>query len=55
MAKDSAENSPYFCISDFIAPEQSNKRDYIGLFAVSIFGAEELCKHYREKLDDFKY
>jgi 5-methyltetrahydrofolate--homocysteine methyltransferase len=54
-AKDPAEkDSSYLCLSDFIAPASSNKTDYIGMFAVSILGAEDLCKSFLEKLDDFK-
>ncbi len=35
----------YCCMSDFVAPEESGKRDYIGMFAVSAgFGCSELCK-----------
>ncbi len=32
------------CLSDFIAPLESGKEDFIGMFAVSVgFGCEELC------------
>lgn len=38
-------NSPYLCLSDFIAPAQSQVQDYIGMFAVSVgFGCEEMCE-----------
>src|SRR5690606_13460760 len=30
-----AKNLPNFCFSDFIAPETSGKRDYLGMFAVT--------------------
>ena len=34
----------YQCISDFIAPRDTGKQDYIGMFAVSTgFGCDELC------------
>ncbi len=37
--------SPYMCISDYIAPVESNVIDYIGMFAVSVgFGCDELCE-----------
>ncbi|CAG8669330.1 8054_t:CDS:10, partial [Cetraspora pellucida] len=44
---------PYFCLSDFIAPKDSGISDYLGLFAVGIFGAEELCKKFQEDHDDY--
>jgi len=45
------DDEPYYCISDFVAPEG---KDYIGQFAVAIFGTEDLCHKYEEVLDDFK-
>ena len=34
----------YQCISDFIAPLDTGKPDYVGMFAVSSgFGCQELC------------
>jgi len=53
-AKD-ASDSVYYCISDFIAPTSSNKTDYIGCFAVTILGVEEVCKGFEAKFDDYKY
>jgi 5-methyltetrahydrofolate--homocysteine methyltransferase len=53
LCKDAQEENAYMCLSDFIAPECSNKKDFIGLFACGIFGADELCKTYEEKFDDF--
>ena len=49
-----ADESTYYCISDFVAPQSSSKYDYIGMFGVSIFGAEQLCKQYEDNLDDYK-
>ena len=40
--KDSSSEDVYVCLSDFIAPASTGKRDYVGLFAVSCMGAEEL-------------
>uniref|UniRef100_A0A4W3IM47 Methionine synthase n=1 Tax=Callorhinchus milii TaxID=7868 RepID=A0A4W3IM47_CALMI len=51
--KDSASKDPHYCISDFIAPKDSGVLDYIGLFAVACFGAEELSKHYEKEGDDY--
>lgn len=44
---------PYYCISDFIAPKDSNLEDHIGLFAVTAgLGADVLCQQY---VDTFAY
>lgn len=45
---------PNLSIADFILSKNSNKKDYIGCFAVSIFGAEELAKKYEQQQDDYK-
>ena len=35
----------YQCISDFVAPVSSGKKDFVGMFAVSAgFGCKELCE-----------
>lgn len=45
---------PNIALSDFILPEnKENKRDYVGAFAVSVFGAEELAKEYEKQNDDY--
>ena len=45
---------PNLALSDFIAPKNSNIKDYIGLFCVSSgFGCDELCKNYENKNDDY--
>jgi 5-methyltetrahydrofolate--homocysteine methyltransferase len=44
---------PYFCLSDFVAPKTSETKDYLGLFAVGIFGAEELAKKFEDEHDDY--
>jgi 5-methyltetrahydrofolate--homocysteine methyltransferase len=44
----------YQCISDFVAPLGSGKKDYIGIFATCAgFGSDELCSKYDEDHDDF--
>jgi 5-methyltetrahydrofolate--homocysteine methyltransferase len=49
-----APGLPNFCLSDFIAPESSGKRDYIGLFAVTAgIGLENLTKKYKRVHDDY--
>uniref|UniRef100_H2Z6R5 Methionine synthase n=1 Tax=Ciona savignyi TaxID=51511 RepID=H2Z6R5_CIOSA len=44
---------PYYCLSDFIAPRVSGVHDYIGLFAVSCCGAQQLCAQFERNLDDY--
>jgi len=47
------ENEPNLCLSDFIAPTETKITDYVGSFAVSIHGAEELSKKYEKENDDY--
>lgn len=51
--KDSASSEPYLCLSDFVAPCGSGVQDYMGLFAVSVFGAEELSRTFEQQGDDY--
>ncbi|MDO5972299.1 methionine synthase [Flavivirga aquimarina] len=44
---------PNIALSDFIAPEDTGKTDYMGAFCVGIFGAQELATYYKEKEDDY--
>ncbi|MGB6151506.1 MAG: methionine synthase [Pricia sp.] len=45
---------PDYALSDFIAPKNSGKQDYIGCFAVTTgFGTDELSEQYRKDLDDY--
>uniref|UniRef100_A0A8K9UXJ4 Methionine synthase n=1 Tax=Oncorhynchus mykiss TaxID=8022 RepID=A0A8K9UXJ4_ONCMY len=44
---------PYYCLSDFVAPRASRVSDYIGMFAVAVFGAEELSKQFETQGDDY--
>ena len=49
-----SEGKPNLALSDFILPKnKENLHDYIGCFAVSIFGAEALAKHYETNYDDY--
>ncbi len=46
--------SEYACLSDFIAPVNSGKEDYIGMFAVTAgINAEEMSRTYEESGDDY--
>jgi 5-methyltetrahydrofolate--homocysteine methyltransferase len=49
-----ADGLAYNCLSDFIAPEGSGMRDYIGGFAVTTgIGIEKWVKMYEEANDDY--
>ncbi|MEJ2399173.1 MAG: vitamin B12 dependent-methionine synthase activation domain-containing protein [Gammaproteobacteria bacterium] len=45
------DDKPNRCLSDFVAPKDSNKADYIGAFVVTIHGAEEKAKHFDVRND----
>ncbi len=48
------EGLPNYCLSDFVAPAESGKEDYIGGFAVtSGIGIEKWLKHFEENHDDY--
>jgi 5-methyltetrahydrofolate--homocysteine methyltransferase len=47
------EGIPNIALADFIAPKESNKTDYMGVFCVAIFGAQELADSYKAKEDDY--
>ncbi len=40
-------------LSDFIAPLESGLQDYIGAFACTIHGAEQVARDYEQGLDDY--
>lgn len=49
-----AAGLPNFSLSDFIAPETSQRQDYLGLFAVTAgLGIEKLIARYKENQDDY--
>ena len=49
-----AEGLPYYCLTDFIAPKETKKEDYIGMFAVTTgIGIEKWVKHFEDKNDDY--
>lgn len=44
-----------FCLADFLAPEESGKQDYLGLFAVSAgFGMEEATARFKANHDEYR-
>lgn len=49
-----AKNLPNFCLSDFVAPSDSGKKDYIGMFGVTGgIGLEALIEKYKADHDDY--
>jgi 5-methyltetrahydrofolate--homocysteine methyltransferase len=45
---------PYYCLSDFVSPKESNVPDYLGMFAVSTgFGCDEMVEQYEKDGDDY--
>lgn len=52
--KDSASNESYFCLSDFVAPKETQILDHIGYFACAAgFGVDEMCEELRADNDDY--
>uniref|UniRef100_A0A3Q2Q9M7 Methionine synthase n=1 Tax=Fundulus heteroclitus TaxID=8078 RepID=A0A3Q2Q9M7_FUNHE len=51
--KDSSSSEPFLCVSDFVAPVDSGVADYIGMFVVGVFGAEELSQQFQTQGDDY--
>lgn len=49
-----AAGLPNFCLADFIAPEATQRQDYLGLFAVTAgLGIEKLIAKHKENQDDY--
>ncbi len=49
------ENSPNLCLSDFVAPVESGKPDYVGGFATTAgIGIEPWKEEFRKDLNDYK-
>ncbi len=46
-------NLPNISLSDFIAPKETGQQDYLGGFAVSVFGAKEIAEKYEADHDDY--
>uniref|UniRef100_A0A6Q2XT27 Methionine synthase n=1 Tax=Esox lucius TaxID=8010 RepID=A0A6Q2XT27_ESOLU len=44
---------PYYCLSDFVAQKDSGVPDYIGMFAVAVFGADQLSRQFEKQGDDY--
>ena len=51
---DKGTKKPAMCLSDFIAPVNSCKKDWIGAFAVSAgFGTEKIAENFKSNNDDY--
>ncbi len=49
------DGSPNLCLSDFIAPLESGKTDYLGIFAVTAgLGIENLLNEFKQTFDDYQ-
>ncbi|NOY51516.1 MAG: methionine synthase [Chlorobi bacterium] len=47
-------DSPNYCLSDFICPDSKKKDDYIGIFALTAgLGIEKHIKHFEKENDDY--
>lgn len=44
---------PNMALADFIAPKSTNKQDFLGGFAVAIFGAKEIAERFEADQDDY--
>lgn len=52
--QEKAEGVPNLSLADFVAPKESGKQDYIGLFAVTAgIGLEKWVEHYQSENDDY--
>jgi 5-methyltetrahydrofolate--homocysteine methyltransferase len=50
-----SRNKPNYCLSDFIAPIDSNKQDWVGGFAVTAgFNVEKIGQDFADNNDDYK-
>jgi len=48
------EGVPYYSISDFVAPKETGRQDYVGAFCVSTgFGTDELAQEFEKDHDDY--
>lgn len=48
------DNTANLCLSDFIMPKEENRKDYIGLFAVTAgLGAEKWVKEFKDAGNDY--
>ncbi len=49
------DDQPYYCLSDFVAPESSGLTDYVGAFAVTAgIRADEIAAEFEQEGDDYQ-
>ena len=49
-----ADLTPYYALSDFVAPKESAKQDYFGAFAVTTgIGIEKMVEEFEKNHDDY--
>ena len=49
-----ADGLPYYCLADFICPEEEKKEDFLGMFAVTAgIGIEKWITFYEDQHDDY--
>mgnify|MGYP006077793277 FL=1 len=46
-------DDPYVSLADFVAPKSSGMKDYVGMFAVGVFGCDKLVAKYESENDDY--
>jgi 5-methyltetrahydrofolate--homocysteine methyltransferase len=52
--KEKTEHNPHLCLSDFVAPKESKREDYLGGFAVTMSkDVEEYAKVFESRGDDY--
>ncbi|XP_061564367.1 methionine synthase [Cololabis saira] len=51
--KDGSGPDRHLCLSDFVAPLESGVPDFVGMFAVGVFGADELSRTFQDRGDDY--
>ncbi len=52
--KADAEDAPYLCLADFVAPQKGGLPDHVGGFVVTAgLGADALCRRFEADLDDY--
>lgn len=49
-----SDGLPYYCLADFICPEEEKKEDFLGMFAVTAgIGIEKWITFYEDQHDDY--
>ena len=50
---DKSSGKPNRCLSDFIAPDDSGLKDWVGTFAVTVHGVDIMAKKFEDDQDDY--